>query len=62
MIGGANIKSGVINEFYCDDNNDVANLEQFGRDHNLAMGSKCYCIGTGKVYMMKSTFEFVEIE
>lgn len=58
MIGGANYKTGVTADFFCDDNADVANLEQFARDNKLQMGSTCYCIDTGTLYMLKSTGEW----
>lgn len=55
MIGGNNsIKSGTVADFFCDDSSDVANLPQFAEENNLSMGSSCYCIGTGELYMMKS--------
>lgn len=56
MIGGANYRTGTTADFYCDDNTDVANLEQFARDHELQIGSTCYCVDTGELYMMKSDF------
>lgn len=59
MIGGNDsIKTGKVADFFCDDSSDVANLEQFGRDNNLSMGSSCYCISTGELYMMKSDFSW----
>jgi len=55
MIGGNNsIKTGSVADFFCDDTSDVADLPQFAQDNHLSMGSSCYCIGTGELYMMKS--------
>jgi len=59
MIGGKNsIKKGTIADFFCDSSADVADLEQFGRDHDLSMGSTCYCIDTATLYMMKSDYSW----
>ena len=55
MIGGANsVKSGSVADFFCDSSSDVANLPQYAQDHNLSMGSSCYCIDTGNLYILKS--------
>lgn len=55
MIGGNNsIKTGAVADFFCDDTSDVANLEQFAEKNNLSMGSSCYCIDTGELYIMRS--------
>ena len=59
MIGGANqVKTGTVADFFCDDSSDVANLPQYAQEHNLSMGSTCYCIDTGELYMLKSTGEW----
>ena len=59
MIGGNNtIKSGSIADVFCDDATDVANLPQFAQTHNLSMGSTCYVIDTGELYILKSTGEW----
>lgn len=55
MIGGnGTIKKGQIADFFCDDASDVADLPQFAEERNLSMGSSCYCIDTGELYIMKS--------
>ena len=55
MIGGANsVKSGTVADFFCDDANDLADLPQYAQDHDLSMGSSCYCIDTATLYMLKS--------
>ena len=55
MIGGNNtVKTGTVADFFCDSVADVADLPQFAQDNNLSMGSSCYCIDNGTLYMMKS--------
>ena len=55
MIGGnGTVKSGAIADFFCDGSADVADLPQFAEEHNLSMGSSCYCIDTGELYIMRS--------
>lgn len=54
MIGGSNVKTGVVSDFFCDSTADVADLPQFAKDNNLQMGSSCYCIDTSTLYMLKS--------
>lgn len=54
MIGGANYKTGITTDFFCDDATDIANLEQFAIDNDLKIGSSCFCIDTGDLYIMKS--------
>lgn len=59
MIGGNDsVKRGRVADFYADEASDVANLNQFGRDNKLSMGSTCYVIETGELYMMKSDFSW----
>lgn len=55
MIGGNNsIKKGSIADFFCDGASDVTDLPQFAEDNKLSMGSSCYCIDTGDLYILKS--------
>ena len=59
MIGGNNsVKSGSIADVFCDSSADVVNLAQFAKDNNLSMGSTCYVIDTGELYILKSTGEW----
>lgn len=39
---------------WADNQSDIANLEQFGRDNHLKHGSNCTCIDTSKIYIMKT--------
>ena len=54
MIGGSNIIKGVVNNIFCDDATDVADLAQFAQDNELAQGSTCVVIDTSEVYGLKS--------
>lgn len=60
MIGGANIKTGVIAQVFCDSTSDVTDLEQYARDHDLRQGSTAYVIANGDVYMMQSDYTWVK--
>ena len=55
-IGGANIVTGTENSIFCDNQSDVADLEDFARERRFAQGSTCLCIETGEVYCMKSDY------
>ncbi len=50
-----------VGHLACDAAADVANLPQYAEDNNLKLGTDCICVATGKVYMMKSDYSFVEI-
>lgn len=57
MIGGNDsVKRGRVADFFADDTSDVTNLETFGRENKLSMGSTCYVIETGELYMMHSDY------
>ena len=59
MIGARDtIKKGAVNDVFYDSSADIQDLEQYGRDNNFSMGSSCYCIGTGELYMMLSDFSW----
>ena len=61
MIGGGNIRTGVVEELYCDTPADIADLEQYARDHDLKQGSTALIISTGEVYAMKSDYTWNQI-
>ena len=59
MIGGNDsVKRGRVADFFADDANDIADFETFGRENKLSMGSTCYVIETGELYMMKSDYSW----
>lgn len=60
MIGGSNLRSGMIETLFCDAASDVTDLEQFARDHDLKQGSNAYVIENGDVYIMQSNYTWVK--
>ena len=47
-----------VGHLACDDNNDVPNLAEYAKSNNLKLGSDCYVVDTGDIYVMKSTYEW----
>lgn len=58
MIGGDSTKSRTDIDVFCDTEADVADLEQYGRDHGFQIGASAYVIDTGNLYLMKSDFSW----
>lgn len=45
-----------VGHLACDGTADVRDLPDYARSNNLRLGSDCYVIDTGDLYMMKSDF------
>ena len=63
-IWGNEIKSGRVNDIYCSNQSDVANLPEFATAHGLMPGSTCLCIGTGQnsaVYAMNENNTWIQL-
>ena len=53
-IYGDDIKTGKVNDIFCDSASDVSDLPAFAETHKLQPGSSCLCVDESKVYQMKS--------
>ena len=53
-IYGDDIKTGKVNDIFCDAASDISDLPAFAEEHDLRPGSSCLCVDESVVYQMKS--------
>ncbi len=57
---GVNASNRTDQPIYLDAETDLTDLPQYAEDNKLPIGTAAYVIETGKLYMMKSDYTFVE--